>query len=162
MLLGVSQGRLRIALAKAGLYRARFQKKKVVGAKEVINRQQTTKERYVSIVETLARENGGRIPTCGWLRANGYGLAYVFIRKHPDWFAHLSRERAKTGPGRFTNTFNAERAVRLYRTGMSVTKIALMFGYPPQHGNNRVRRALIAAGMYPEKKNRAMGGPAVV
>jgi hypothetical protein len=161
MLLGVSRGRLRVALAKAGLYQPRFQKKKVVGTKEVINRLQTTKERYVAIVERLATANDGRIPTCGWLRAHGYSLTYVFLRRHPDWFTHLPRERAKTGPGRHINTFNAERAVRLYRTGMSVTKIALMFGYPPQHGNNRVRRALIVAGIYPAaNKKSGHGGPA--
>jgi hypothetical protein len=148
MLLGVSQGRLRAALAKAGLYQLGFQKKKVVGTKEVINRQETTKERYVAIVERLATANGGRIPTCGWLRAHGYSLTYVFLRKHPDWFAHLARDRAKTGPGAYNTTFDAARAVRLYKVGMPVAKIASAFGYPPQHGNNRVRRALIVAGMY--------------
>jgi len=160
MLLGVSQGRLRAALAKAGLYQPGFQKKKVVGTKEVINRQQTTKERYVAMVEKLATANGGRIPTCGWLRAHGYSLTYVFLRKHPDWFAHLPRERAKTGPGAYKTTFDAARAVRLYKMGMPVAKIASAFGYPPQHGNNRVRRALILAGIYPANKKPGHGGPA--
>jgi hypothetical protein len=100
MLLGVSRGRLRIALAKAGLYQPRFQKKKA------ISRPQTAREHHVSIAERLAAENGGRIPTCGWLRANGHGTTYVVLRKHPDRFAHLPRERAKTGPGRHTNSFN--------------------------------------------------------
>jgi hypothetical protein len=154
--LGVSQGRLRIALAKAGLYQPRVIKKKT------IHRQQPTKERYVAVVEKLASENGGKIPTCGWLRAHGLGLTYVFLRKHPDWFAHLPRERAKTGPGAYKTTFDAARAVRLYKMGMPVAKIAMMFGYPPQHGNNRVRRALIVAGMYPAaNKKPGHGGPAV-
>jgi hypothetical protein len=95
-LLGVSRGGLRVALTKAGLYQPRVIKKKT------IHRQQTTKERYVAVVEKLASENGGKIPTCGWLRAHGLGLTYVFLRKHPDWFAHLARDRAKTGPGRHT------------------------------------------------------------
>jgi hypothetical protein len=156
MLLGVSRGCLRAALTKAGLRQPRFQKKKV------ISRQQATQERYVAVVERLASANGGKIPTCGWLRANGYGLTYVFLRKHADWFAHLARDRAKTGPKAYPNTFNAERAVQLYRMGMSVSRIALMFGYPPQHGNNRVRRALIVAGGYPAaNKKPGHDGPAV-
>jgi hypothetical protein len=153
--LGVTLDRLRFALTKAGLYTSRFQKKNVVGIKEVINRQQTTKERHVAIAEKLATENGGIIPSCGWLRANGFGLTYVFLRKHPDWFAHLPRDRAKPGPKAYPNTFNAERAVRLFRMGMPVSKIALAFGYPPQHGNNRVRAALIGAGVYRAEKSRA-------
>lgn len=156
MLLGVSRGSLRAALAKAGLRQPRVIKKKTI-----INRQQTTKERYVSLAEKLASANGGKIPTCGWLRANGYGLTYVFIRKHPDWFAHLSRERAKTGPRRHNNTFDAARAVRLYKVGMPVAKIAMAFGYPPQHGNNRVRSALVAAGVYSPKEKPGQCGPAV-
>jgi hypothetical protein len=156
MLLGVSRGCLRAALTKAGLYQPRVIKKKT------IPRQQTTKERYVSLAEKLASANGGKIPTCGWLRANGYGFTYVFLRKHPDWFGHLSRERAKTGPGAYKTAFDAAQAVRLYRMGMPVAKIALMFGYPPQHGNNRVRRALIVAGMYPANKQPSHGGPAAI
>jgi hypothetical protein len=46
--------------------------------------------------------------------------------------------------------------------GMSVAKIAFMFGYPPQHGNNRVRSALIAARVYVSNKKPGHGGPAVV
>jgi hypothetical protein len=156
MLLGVSRGCLRAALTKAGLRQPRFQKKKV------ISRPQTAKERHVSIVEKLATENGGKIPTCSWLRAHGHCATYVFLRKHPDWFAHLARERAKTGPKAYTNTFNPERAVRLYRMGMPVAKIALAFGYPPQHGNNRVRSALVTAGVYRANEKPGHCGPAVV
>lgn len=157
MLLGVSRGCLRAALAKAGLRQPRVIKKKTI-----IPRQQTTKERYVSLAEKLASANGGKIPTCGWLRANSYGLTYVFLRKHPDWFAHLVRERAKTGPGAYKTTFDAARAVRLYKTGMPVAKIALMFGYPPQHGNNRVRRVLILAGVYAASKIAGQSVPAAI
>lgn len=159
-LLGVSSCALRRALIKAGLYTLRFQKAKVVGLTEVINRQQTAKERHVAIAAKLATENGGKIPSCGWLRANGYGLTYIFIRKHPDWFAHLPRERAKTGPRRHNNTFDAARAIRLYEVGMPVAKIDMAFGYPPQHGNNRVRSALVAAGVYNPKEKPGQCGPA--
>jgi hypothetical protein len=155
ILLGVSRGRLRAALAKAGL-RAVAHKTKAVPI-----RPKTARERHVSIAEKLATENGGKIPTCGWLRANGHSTTYVFLRKHGDWFAHLARERAKTGPGAYKTTFDAARAVRLFKMGMSVAQIAVTFGYPPEHGNNRVRRALQVAGMYPEKKKPGLGGPAV-
>ena len=154
-LLGVSSCALRRALIKAGLYTLRFQKAKVVGLTEVINRQQTAKERHVAIAAKLATENGGKIPSCGWLRANGYGLTYIFIRKHPDWFAHLPRERAKTGPRRHNNTFDAARAIRLYEVGMPVAKIDMAFGYPPQHGNNRGEARLSRQVFTTRKKNRA-------
>ena len=55
-LLGVSSCALRRALIKAGLYTLRFQKAKVVGLTEVINRQQTAKERHVAIAAKLATE----------------------------------------------------------------------------------------------------------
>jgi hypothetical protein len=44
--------------------------------------------------------------------------------------------------------FSADRAVGLYLTGKSVPEIALEFGYAPRTGNNRVRTALIKAGVY--------------
>jgi hypothetical protein len=52
--------------------------------------------------------------------------------------------------------FSAERAVTLYtKLGMQVCKIALRFGFPPGHGQNRVRRALIQAGVYTQKSRAA-------
>ncbi len=44
--------------------------------------------------------------------------------------------------------FSADRAVGLYLTGKSVPEIALEFGYAPRTGNNRVRTALVKAGIY--------------
>jgi len=131
-----------------------------------LRRQETTertKERHVSLLEKLANENGGKIPASEWLRSNGYGTSHKLLCKHPEWFAHLARAIGKRGPGAYNHiTFGVGKAVKLYTMGMSVPQIALSFGYPLDHGNNRVRAALIAAGVYqPKMQNRAIGGAAV-
>jgi predicted SprT family Zn-dependent metalloprotease len=44
--------------------------------------------------------------------------------------------------------FNATDAVRLYQAGKRIVDIAVSFGYARGHGQNRVRAALIKAGVY--------------
>lgn len=45
-------------------------------------------------------------------------------------------------------SFNAGRAQQLYKAGKNVSEIAQAFGYPKGTGNNRVRNALMKAGVY--------------
>jgi hypothetical protein len=46
----------------------------------------------------------------------------------------------------------AARAVRLYGAGKKVSEIAVALGYERGHGQNRVAKALIAAGFYKGKR----------
>jgi hypothetical protein len=48
--------------------------------------------------------------------------------------------------------FNPDRAVRMYQGGKRVVDIAVAFGYPRGHGQNRVTNALIKAGVYVSRK----------
>ena len=43
---------------------------------------------------------------------------------------------------------NPRRVVAMYKDGKNVSQIALAVGYPANTGNNRVRRVLMAAGVY--------------
>jgi hypothetical protein len=52
-------------------------------------------------------------------------------------------------------SFNTGQAVKLFQSGMRVIDIAVSFGYPRGQGNNRVRRCLQSAGVYPTAKSRA-------
>lgn len=54
-----------------------------------------------------------------------------------------SRKQAKAH-----NRFNADRAIRLYKKGKFVSDIAVAMGYERGHGQNRVRTALMSAGVY--------------
>jgi hypothetical protein len=56
--------------------------------------------------------------------------------------------------------FSAARAVELFTAGKTLTDIAVTMGYQRGHGKNRVRRALMAAGVYRNTKP-GHGGPAV-
>jgi hypothetical protein len=44
--------------------------------------------------------------------------------------------------------FAPAQIVAMYRAGKCVAEIALAIGYPANHGNNRVRRILMKAGVY--------------
>jgi hypothetical protein len=44
--------------------------------------------------------------------------------------------------------FAPAQIVAMYKSGKCVSEIALAIGYPANHGNNRVRRTLISAGIY--------------
>ena len=48
--------------------------------------------------------------------------------------------------------FSPKQIVKLYASGLNVSKIAQRCGYPLGHGQNRVRKVLVKAGVY---KNRA-------
>ena len=43
---------------------------------------------------------------------------------------------------------NPARVITMYQDGKKVSQIALALGYPPNTGNNRVRRVLMLAGGY--------------
>jgi predicted SprT family Zn-dependent metalloprotease len=45
-------------------------------------------------------------------------------------------------------SFDAAEAIRLYQSGLSVPDIAVRFGYRRNQGNNRIRTALMKAGVY--------------
>jgi hypothetical protein len=44
--------------------------------------------------------------------------------------------------------FDVSAIIRLYKSGKPVSQIALAIGYPANTGQNRVRRVLLAAGVY--------------
>jgi hypothetical protein len=57
----------------------------------------------------------------------------------------------KKKPGRKPmqgTNFDVDKAVELYMAGTKVTDIAVAMGYPKNHGQNRVRMALMAKGVY--------------
>lgn len=56
---------------------------------------------------------------------------------------------AKVGQVKYRKVdFNPARIVKLFKAGKTVNEIALSIGYPPRTGQNRTRKALVAAGVY--------------
>jgi hypothetical protein len=49
-------------------------------------------------------------------------------------------------------TFDANRAVKLFKGGMKISDIAVEMGYPKGQGQNRTRKALVDAGVYEVKQ----------
>lgn len=49
---------------------------------------------------------------------------------------------------RYPKVLSTKRVVRLYSKGVNVSQIAQRCGYPVGHGNNRVRKVLVRAGIY--------------
>lgn len=154
--LGVSRSVLRKALKRAGLYQPRV--------KKIVVRKSSPKEIHIAIAEKLAKENGGKLPTCTWMCANGHLRTYEYMRGHRGFFAHIPR--SKTNRGRppvkpYSEDFNAARAVELYKAGYRIVDIAVALGAERSRGQNRVRRALIVAGVYRAQEKPGHGGPAV-
>jgi len=50
--------------------------------------------RWVKIAETLERKYE-KLPSCKWLRENGYGGLYKYLYKYPEKFAHIDQERKR-------------------------------------------------------------------
>lgn len=63
------------------------------------------------------------------------------------WF-DSPRPAAATAATPGTISFDAAKAVEMYRAGTKVVDIAMKFGYPRGSGQNRVRAALIKAAVY--------------
>lgn len=59
-------------------------------------------------------------------------------------------DKPKGKPGRkpLVTKFDVDKAVAMYQEGAKVTDIAVAMGYPKGHGQNRVRLALMARGVY--------------
>lgn len=55
-------------------------------------RSDATIQKYVSILEQLASENGGKIPPYKWLESHGHGNAYQIMMAYPAAFAHIERD----------------------------------------------------------------------
>ena len=55
-------------------------------------------EEWVPVAEKMAKENGGTVPTKGWLKKNGLGSLGNMLRKYPELFAHLKQERGRMKP----------------------------------------------------------------
>lgn len=56
---------------------------------------------------------------------------------------------------RYPKVLNPKQILRLYADGKCVAHIAAKSGYPVGHGNNRVRKVLVKAGVYkPRKANK--------
>lgn len=58
------------------------------------------------------------------------------------------QQAKKTGKPEIDSKKFAARAVKLYEAGKRVSDIAVLLGYERGHGQNRVAKALIAAGIY--------------
>jgi len=59
------------------------------------NKAQTLEE-WIHVAERLAKEHGGVLPNCQWLRENGYGGLSHVMRKHPHLFQHIKQARLNT------------------------------------------------------------------
>lgn len=46
--------------------------------------------------------------------------------------------------------FDPARIIALHKEGKNISQIAQAIGYPKNHGNNRTRRVLVAAGLLSE------------
>jgi hypothetical protein len=51
--------------------------------------------KHVAILEKLAAENSGYVPSCTWLSDNGYFCSYEVMKAYPAAFAHLPTESDK-------------------------------------------------------------------
>jgi len=51
----------------------------------------------VLLMEKLAKDNGGMLPTLTWFKNNGLLGLFNLHYKHPEAFAHIERERKKRG-----------------------------------------------------------------
>jgi hypothetical protein len=49
---------------------------------------------------------------------------------------------------RYPKVLNAKLILKLYASGQNVSTIAQRCGYPRGHGQNRVRKVLVKAGVY--------------
>lgn len=146
--LGVSRSLLRIALKRAGLYQ----------------RKPSSRETHIAIAEKLAKENGGTLPTCTWMTRNGHFRTYAYMRRHRGFFAHIPRSKTKRGrpPVKpYSGDFSTARSVELYKAGYRIVDIAVALGAERGRGQNRVRRALIVAGVYRAQEKPGHSGPAV-
>jgi N6-adenosine-specific RNA methylase IME4 len=53
-----------------------------------------TPDEWVSVAERLARKHG-KLPSPGWLQANGYNWLYRAMWAHPEKCAHIQREHCR-------------------------------------------------------------------
>ena len=79
-----------LTAANLSEYRAR-RGNGVVRRKENKGRKEATVLKHVAILEKLAKENGGLVPTMKWLNEHGYFHSYNIMLCHPTYFAHLPR-----------------------------------------------------------------------
>ncbi|HZU32604.1 MAG TPA: hypothetical protein VFB79_15915, partial [Candidatus Angelobacter sp.] len=156
--LGASSNRVMKALIKAGIYKPLAPKVKLSKRQLwAVKRHEVARKHHVGIAQRLAKLNGGMIPTTVWLRANCHLDTLEYMRRYPDFFAHLSRARFCKAKNPL---FDAEKAVALYCANVSVPDIAVSFGYSRQTGNNRIINALKRAGVYRAKEKPGHGSPA--
>jgi hypothetical protein len=52
-------------------------------------------QKHVLILETLAKVNGGTLPSCKWMNDHGYFHSYDISCQYPAAFAHIQRETEK-------------------------------------------------------------------
>jgi hypothetical protein len=75
--------------------------------------------KHIQIMKNLAAQNGGKVPTCTWLIANGYGWSYASMSEYSKEFEKaglkFSTTRRKHGHaanGRFSPTYESWCAMR--------------------------------------------------
>lgn len=96
-----------------------------------------------------AASTGGRLArkTPQWLAA--CRTAMRKLTSDPKWLAINRRARARTSL--IERPLPVKEIVAMYQRGMDVPAIALAIGNPVGHGKNRVREALVKAGVYKKK-----------
>ena len=91
-------------------------------------------------------------------------LGYDTFRRHFS-FGRLRPKRNQSPVVTTPKNINMGLLITLYKAGKNVSQIAQAIGYEKNHGNNRVRHALMKAGIYKEgasrelKKGRHAGRP---
>ena len=144
---GVSRTQICRRLTEAGLWKPRQ-----VGRKPKID---ANVDKYARMAATGISYS---------LIAKKFGISSVQVRRRLKqaglWKARLIQPTVARLPhqkGRLTylqhQQFNADIAIGLYLAGKSVPEIARSFGYAPNTGQNRVRYALIKAGVYVRKQS---------
>jgi hypothetical protein len=95
-----------------------------------------------AIAETLGMSPQG-------VRVNLQRICEVARKLGYDTFSrHFSFGRLRPKRERRPALINSEHIITLYKEGKNVSEIAQAIGYEKNHGNNRVRHALMKAGIY--------------
>lgn len=58
------------------------------------NKKRKTTREWLAIAENLAKHRGV-LPSCGWMRRNGFNSLDACIKRHPEAFAHIKRNRER-------------------------------------------------------------------
>jgi hypothetical protein len=78
-------------LRRAGLYQPLDRHQRTAKVRTKVRTFRTVQE-HVALLEKLAVNNGGKLPTRTWLNHHGFWSSYAVMMQNPTAFAHLQRE----------------------------------------------------------------------